>query len=229
VAARALEAHVPSCPEWNVEALVRHTSAVYLHKVECMRKGEFPKPWPPDFIKTDEPLALFDRAYNDLAAEFASRKPEDETVTWYEPEQTVGFWIRRMAQETVIHRVDAELALGEDIALIPEDLAVDGIDEILERFVSWPSIKWASEIKEELPETELPPIVVKTGGAAWTLGFTPAGVMLERGATEGSARVEGDATPMLLWVWRRTEDGVATTGDTELIATFREFLFNATQ
>ena len=47
------------------------------------------------------------------------------------------FWIRRMAQETVIHRVDAELALGEPFAPIPDDLALDGIDEVLERFLAF--------------------------------------------------------------------------------------------
>ena len=44
-----------------------------------------------------------------------------------------------MAQETVIHRVDAELAAGEPIAPIPDDLAVDGIDEVLERFLAYGS------------------------------------------------------------------------------------------
>jgi hypothetical protein len=33
----------------------------------------------------------------------ASRDPAG---SWYTPDQTVGFWIRRMAQETVIHRID---------------------------------------------------------------------------------------------------------------------------
>jgi hypothetical protein len=36
----------------------------------------------------------------------AGRKPEDPAGSWYTPDQTVGFWIRRMAHETVIHRID---------------------------------------------------------------------------------------------------------------------------
>jgi hypothetical protein len=40
-----------------------------------------------------------------------------------------------MAQETVIHRVDAELAAGAPVAVIPGDLAADGIDELLAAFV----------------------------------------------------------------------------------------------
>ena len=41
-----------------------------------------------------------------LVAEFSARKPEDPAGTWYTPDQTVGFCIGRMAQETVIHRID---------------------------------------------------------------------------------------------------------------------------
>ena len=83
-------------------------------------------------------MALLDRAYAALTAEFAARSPESPAFTWYGPDQTVGFWIRRMAQETVIHRVDAELGAGvASIAPIPADLAHDGIDEFLVAFVEY--------------------------------------------------------------------------------------------
>src|SRR6476469_8225840 len=97
-----LTAPVPSCPGWTIADLVRHVGEVYLHKVECMRLGSHPEPWPPAGIKAEEPLALLDRSYAALIAEFASRDPRDAAFTWYGPDQTVGFWIRRMAQETVI-------------------------------------------------------------------------------------------------------------------------------
>ena len=142
VAARELTAPVPSCPGWSVDDLVQHVGLVYLHKVSAMRQGKFPRPWPPEV--TGPSLDLLDREYAQLTAEFAARKPDEETITWYDPEQTVGFWIRRMAQETVIHRVDAELALGEQLAEIPDDLALDGIDEVLERFLAFESVEWQS-------------------------------------------------------------------------------------
>ena len=102
-----LTAKVPSCPEWTVADLVEHVSMVYLHKVECMRLGSAPDPWPPEGVDRSDPVALLDRSYAALSEEFASRPPQAHAFTWYEPDQTVGFWIRRMAQETVIHRVDA--------------------------------------------------------------------------------------------------------------------------
>src|SRR5690349_9400878 len=141
VAAHDLNAAVPSCPGWTVTDLVRHVGMVYLHKVECMRQQALPDPWPPD-LSGEESIALLDRGYAALRAEFAERAPADPAATWFSDDQTVGFWIRRMAQETVIHRVDAELALGQPVAPIPDDLGLDGIDEILQIFVSWASREW---------------------------------------------------------------------------------------
>src|SRR3954453_3926614 len=124
VAARDVAADVPSCPGWTVDDLVRHVAMVYLHKTECMRLDAFPDPWPPD-LSGEEPIALLDRSYAEVSAEFVRHDPADHAATWHEPDQTVRFWIRRMAQETVIHRIDAELALREEVRPIPDDLALD--------------------------------------------------------------------------------------------------------
>src|SRR5262249_19609333 len=146
VAARDLTAQVPNCPEWTVDDLVRHVAMVYLHKIECMRQMRNPQPWPPD--TSGEPaLDLLDRCYTELRAEFDARGPEAPAHPWYLPEQRVGFWYGRMAHETVIHRVDAEQALGEPLAPIPDDLAVDGIDEVLVRFLSYGSVLWREEFE----------------------------------------------------------------------------------
>ncbi|KJY16262.1 hypothetical protein VR46_45300, partial [Streptomyces sp. NRRL S-444] len=45
-------------------------------------------------------------------------------------DQHARFWVRRMLFETLVHRADAELALGID-PHIDRVLAVDGIDEFL--------------------------------------------------------------------------------------------------
>ena len=137
VAPTDLEAAVPSCPGWNVADLTRHVGQVYLHKTIAMREGAEPDQWPPEGLTHEEPLALLDRAYRGLVDEFAARKPEDPAGTWYKPDQTVGFWIRRMAHETVIHRIDAELGTRQPVAPVPTDLAIDGIDELLKVFAAY--------------------------------------------------------------------------------------------
>src|SRR5256885_1549954 len=92
-----LGAPVPSCPGWSVADLTRHLGEVYLHKTQCMREGVEPEPWPPKGLADEEPLALLERAYAGLIAEFAARAPADPAGSWYAPDKTVGFWIRRMA------------------------------------------------------------------------------------------------------------------------------------
>src|SRR6185436_3745950 len=140
-----LAAPVPSCPGWTLADLIRHVGTVYLHKVECMRLGSHPEDWPPAGIADEDPAALLDRSYAALTAEFGSRDPADPAFTWYGPDQTVGFWIRRMAQETVIHRVDAELAAEVEPGAIPDDIALDGIDEFLIAFIEYGSRTWPDE------------------------------------------------------------------------------------
>lgn len=230
VAARDLARPVPSCPEWDVAALVQHTARVYLHKVLSMRTGGEPEEWPPPGLEGEEPLALFDRTYAELVAEFDARDAGDATRTWYDPDQTVGFWIRRMAQETLIHRVDAELALGEPIAPIPDDLAVDGIDEVLVRFLAYGFTKWAGELQDQLSVTDGRGVLVRANGAAWTVRATSAGITAESGGGEVGATVSADPQSVLLWLWRRVDDrAVEAEGDRSLVDELRAFLHDATQ
>ena len=137
-----LTAPVPSCPGWTMSDLIYHVAEVYLHKVTLMRTGEVPPEWPPPGLAAEAPLALLGRAYGELRAEFSAREPGSSTLTWYEPDQTVAFWIRRMAQETVVHRIDAELAAGLPVTPVPADLAVDGVDEVLTRMLAYGSVAW---------------------------------------------------------------------------------------
>lgn len=231
VAAEAdLDAAVPSCAGWTMADLVRHVGAVYLHKVECMRLGRLPDDWPPEGLNDEPPLLLLDRSYAALGAEFGSRRPEDGAFTWYEPDQSVGFWIRRMAQETVIHRVDAEQAAGASIAPIPDDLAGDGIDELLVVFVQYATTTWPEDFGELLDSPAERTVGVTTGGRSWLLHLGSAGVRV--GAFDGGrpdATVEGSAPDVLLWLWNRRREGTATSGDEETIELLGKVLVESTQ
>ena len=236
-----LAAPVPSCPDWTVAELVDHVAMVYLHKVACMKYGR-PQEWPPE-TGGEEPLPLLDRAYKELAAEFAARPATASSYTWYEPDQTVGFWVRRMAQETVVHRVDAELGAGVPIAPIPADLALDGIDELLVAFLAYGSQAWAEEFEGILGPAAGSQMQVSAGGRAWRVeisadGVTVSGASGDSGtptdaaepAVAGIASVTGEPDDVLLWLWNRAGDGVVTTaGDPTALAAFRRVLVAATQ
>jgi len=224
-------ATVPSCPGWTVGDLVRHVGEVYLHKVECMRLGTGPQPWPPAGIEQEEPVALLERAYSALIAELAAREAESPAFTWYGPDQTVGFWIRRMAQETVIHRVDAELAAGVPIAEIPDDLALDGVDELLVAFLEYGSRNWPEEFAEVLREADGRAVRIETGGSAWLVRPAPDAVEVRvSDVGRAEAVVRGDPAPMLLWLWNRAgDDAVSRSGDADTVAYLRRVLAAGTQ
>ncbi len=230
VAARDLTAPVPSCPGWTVTDLARHVAEVYMHKVECMRQGRSPADWPPD-LTGEEPIALLDRAYADLRAEFAQRGPLDPSYTWYEPDQSVGFWIRRMAQETVIHRIDAELALGEPVMPVADDLAVDGVDEVLVVFLSYISRRWPEELGPALKEASGETVRVGTGARSWSVTATPQGVEVGTGDPGTVAAViTGPPDPLLRWLWGRGgDDEILFDGDPAAVAQLRRLLVAATQ
>jgi uncharacterized protein (TIGR03083 family) len=224
-----LTAKVPSCPEWTLADLIEHVAMVYLHKVETMRHGAMPQEWPPPDREPEAPAALLQRAYAALTEEFDARAPEDPAQTWFGPDQTVGFWIRRMTQESVIHRVDAELAAGVDRAPIPDDIALDGIDEVI-TFLAYASVEWREDLMAAVPpsgETAL----VRAGDRAWllTLG-DPLTVADVSGDAEADVTLVGDPVAVLLWAWRRAApDTLSQQGNAEVAAKLRELLGITTQ
>jgi uncharacterized protein (TIGR03083 family) len=236
VAAADLSATVPSCPDWTVADLAHHVAMVYLHKVECIRRQAFPPSWPPE-PTGEPPLAELDRSYAALNAEFVAHLPGDPAKTWYEPEQTVGWWIRRMAHETVIHRVDAELGAGLPITPIPDDIALDGVDELLAIFIGYASRAWREEFASYLTDkpTAIARVTVTSdGGMAreWLLRSTPTGIDVGPAGSEpvGELTVSGRPDPTVRWLWNRASAGeVDVRGDDAQVTRMTELLRMATQ
>jgi uncharacterized protein (TIGR03083 family) len=223
---------VPSCPGWTVGDLVCHVAEVYLHKVTVMRTGRWPEQWPPPGRAGEPPLRLLGRAYGELIAEFRTRPPGDATPTWYDPDQTVAFWIRRMAQETVVHRIDAELAAGLPVTPVPGDLAIDGVDEVLNRFLGYDfealgRLQGGHLAVEGGPDT----ITVLAGQAAWTVRPSPREVAVDDGAGDNPRVViQAAPEPMLRWLWgRAADDAVRFAGDQAWAGYLRRLLAATTQ
>jgi uncharacterized protein (TIGR03083 family) len=230
-----LAAPVPTCPGWTVADLVDHVGKVYLHKTLAIRAGAEPD-WPPAGIEDEEPLALLDRTYAELLREFSSHEPSAPGGSWYTPDQTVGFWFRRMAQETVIHRIDAELATGQPVAPVPADLAIDGIDELLKVFVAYGVSEWGSEFTEILGGSPGRTYAVRTDGAAWRARSGP-GLFTVTDDTAGSKGTDGTADvtvsgppeDVLRWLWNRQGTGATVEGAPEAVEELRRCLVTATQ
>jgi uncharacterized protein (TIGR03083 family) len=215
VAGRDLNAPVPACPGWTVHDAVEHVAVVYRHKIACIREKVFPSPWPPE--RGDVPtLDYLQQATDDLLAELTSRDPLEYADTWWWDERTVGFWGRRMAHESAIHRVDVELAL-DDITTIDEALAIDGVDEVLRIFLAG---DWSDE-----PAADRTAAIVRveSGGRVWRVvmekSAVVANVYLDRWPElPVDATVSGDPLQMYLWLWGRgLRDKIEVDGDGEAV------------
>jgi uncharacterized protein (TIGR03083 family) len=131
-----LEPMCPSCPDWTVQRLVEHTGMVHRwvtemvrrRATERVRRGELPPP-------PEDPAELVPWFEEGAAAlvDMLTTTPDDEHAwNWsVSHPHKVGFWKRRMAHETVVHRWDAQCAHS---AATPVEtaLAVDGIAEMMD-------------------------------------------------------------------------------------------------
>lgn len=211
-----LGAEVPSCPGWTVDTVLRHVATVYLHKVEILRLGELPDPWPPNLDERDA-LELYDEARGAVVAALEAAGTELATWTFSPEDKTSGFWYRRMALETAVHRVDAELA-HDVVTPVDEELALDGIDEVLALMLGGP---WWEEGDTEHPVDAT--IRITSEGRSWTIRLDATSAVVTPGA-EGDvdAEVFGDAPDILLWLWGRRElDLAQSAGDDNATVEFR--------
>jgi hypothetical protein len=129
-----------------------------------------------------------------------------------------------MAQETAVHRWDAESAVAgvDGASPIPDDLATDGVDELL----GWLRWEWDDDPQ---PEAGGQTVLVSTADHAWTVVLRPTRVTVTGGGTDGGAFVAGGPSGLLLDVWGRPGDhGVATMGDPIALRLMRERLSAAT-
>jgi hypothetical protein len=102
-----------------------------------------------------------------------------------------------MAQETAVHRWDAEEAAGTGWA-IEADLAADGVDEFFDHFTDT-----AADGAEPLGGTVH--LHSTTGEGEWLIREPVPGGRLEvtHEHAKGDAAVRGDASDLLLALWRR--------------------------
>lgn len=134
-----LSTPVPSCPGWTVNQLVRHLGHGYRWAETTIRtRASAP---PPDTEMRDltayvgEDPAVLAPWLRESAAGLADalRAAGPDAPVWTPlPGETSGFFARRFAHESLVHRADAALALGIDFTVTDEAVAVDALDEWLE-------------------------------------------------------------------------------------------------
>jgi uncharacterized protein (TIGR03083 family) len=227
-AATDLDAAIAVCPGWTVRDAVEHTAEVYSHKLAVLRLGRWPKrdEWMHEPPPGTDSLGWYRAQLTELAGELARLGPDAPSANWVPAEpQTTGFWFRRMAQETAVHRVDVESA-RDTPAPVADDLAVDGIDEVLLIMLAG---EW-SEVSDGPGSGET--VAVRTGDHVWRTRLDGQQVAVdvdEGGALQADAVVSGEPSELLLWLWgRRPDAAVHVEGSTDAARVLRQCLERVT-
>ena len=203
---------VSCCPGWTLRTLVDHVSTFHSLVAEWVTTGRRPDTW--DSEPSGDPLEWLTRASARLLDDVGTVDPLTPCSTWSPYDQTVGFWARRMAHETLVHRVDLQQSLGLDWE-VPPLVAVDGIDEVLTLWLGgrMPTGLVGGGRTTRLtaygPEDEvLVDQVVRPYGDL--VHFNP----YEQGLPVDAA-VSGPANALWAWAWGRGDDAhpVETLGD----------------
>ena len=222
-AAGDLTAAVATCPGWTVADLLAHTAEVYEHKLRCIQlAGVRPDPWPPTWPGGRNPLEWCADAHARLLEVLAGTDSAAPSWTWWPRDQTAGFWVRRMAQETAVHRVDAQSARGQQTA-VDAELARDGIDEVLTMMLAG---DWSDEPQPGSSGT----VLVGCGDHSWQAALSPGEVVVTPPDGRDDAQVRGESSAVLLWLWGRLADvAVELSGDLAAVGRLRDRLALATQ
>ncbi len=127
---------IPTCPEWTLRQLVTHVGRAHRWAAEITRTRSdafIPFREVPDGKLPDDRAEQ--RAWLHAGAARlvdAVREAGSDLVWSFTGPTPAGFWIRRMAHETLVHRADAQLAAGaEPEPVIEAEIAADAIDEWL--------------------------------------------------------------------------------------------------
>lgn len=217
-AARAgLDVDVPSCPGWQVRDLVLHLGAVHdFHGRHVVRGSAEPPSRDRQLPDRDDPelLTWFERGVDRLLTALQQLPPE--APAWnFAPHtpQVVGFWPRRMALETAVHRWDAQSA-RRDAHGFDLPVAVDGIDEVL-------TVMRPARLAHTPAEvTGVVAVRLTDSATSWTVRLEPTSV---RPVTDmPDAVLEGTASEVLLVLWGRVPlASLSLAGDETLLAALR--------
>ncbi|MGX7826861.1 maleylpyruvate isomerase N-terminal domain-containing protein [Actinokineospora sp. 24-640] len=223
-----LDRPVPGCPGLTVGETTRHLGSVYRMVVTWIRTGARPLTWtrePGDGESVENYLRDGLRA---LLGELASHDPGEPCATWHPHDQTYAFWRRRMAHESTVHRVDVESALGRDLTPIREEVALDGIDEVLRL--------WFTHRLSTLGVAGTRPatVAVRAAHRTWlaTMDTTRTAAADAAETAPATAVITADPTEMYLWLWGRRavyNPAITQSGDFDAVAQLWALLRLATR
>lgn len=202
---------VPTCPRWTLAELATHVG--FGHRwaaliVERRATGPVPHDQVDDLrLPQDAEERSRWLMAGALRLADAVRETGPGTAVWsWAMDQTAGFWLRRITHDTLVHRLDAELASGRAVAVAP-DLAADSVSDLLDlfrvlpRIDNFPALTGLRGHGQTLHFHATDPRLGAAG--EWLVRRTPSGVEWEHQHDQGDVVVDGPVRDLLLVLSRR--------------------------
>lgn len=236
--ASGLESPVPTCPEWTLFELVQHLGEVHRFWAAVVDAGPADAP-PAESAPADletaprEPEALLAWSADStrlLLDALREAGPDRGCWTWWgesQSPQSSGAVARHQVQEAMVHTYDAQIAVGAAPEPLPDDAALDGVDEFLttccEGTDPWPHETGTIDFQA-------------TEGRAWRISLSDGGSRTVRlpgpgqapatagNTTVATASARGTAAELVLALYGRTPlDSLKIEGDRRQLEWFRDW------
>ncbi|GAA5073983.1 uncharacterized protein (TIGR03083 family) [Thermocatellispora tengchongensis] len=223
VAKQDMSVPVPTCPGWDVGALVAHTGGVHRWAAAMVRdlaERRYDREAMDLGVPEDRAgYAAWLREGGPILVE-ALRAQDPAAPVWvWGGDRHVRWWSRRQLHETAVHRVDAEIALGM-APEIGEHEGADGVEEFLDNL---PYARWRPRIRELTGEGETISLQ-SDSGAGWVITLNPDGFSYERSQQPGTVTVRAASSgDLMLLAWNRRRSGdYSVEGDASLLTWWLE-------
>jgi uncharacterized protein (TIGR03083 family) len=180
-----LSAPVEHCGDWTLRDLAVHMGAGNLWVVTAVTEGHGDDYDEGAAPREQAALRAWWAETADALVETLSVDPSTAAWTLFPP-RTVGFWRRRRCQETLMHRWDAEHALGQTRPM-DAALAADGVAEVFDVM----ALRMIARGAATEPEQAIR-LAATDSDRSWTYG-----------PGEPVAELRGTAEDLLLMLWGR--------------------------
>jgi uncharacterized protein (TIGR03083 family) len=210
---------VAACPGWSVADLLAHLTGVYRWADLIVRERREAPPSAEERAALNEgghgepdPLRTLSTAHARLVTDLRAAQDGMRCWTMWPAGDDRHYWIRRQAHETLIHRVDVQIAVsggdGGGMGLDPA-VATDGVDELLMGFTR----RFRRRLRT--PQSHTVRFHATDTGHSWWMRIGPSEPEFGTGMPDAPAgtEVHGRSHDLLLLLWnRRDTDGLTVTG-----------------
>src|SRR4051812_41953472 len=209
-----LDAPVPTTPEWDVRGLIAHQGMVHRWAADCvLGKRVDASGYEKEGLESDDPVMWLREGGLRLIKALKTAPVDLEAFVFLANAPTPRlFWARRQCHETTMHSVDALAArLGRvptaEETWVTQQVALDGIDELLTGFLTRP--------KSTLRSAEPVSLAIRPNDVtrSWLVHVSDEPPVVERDAgrkrrwrRDASLPIEGTAEQLYLALWNRSDE-----------------------